>query len=426
MLMNVMDVYPDYKKFFMVKQFRLATISFLLIIVFKSVGFSQNSVTPLINVTGQDAAWVNNIKAVDKNLLLIDGLFQKRVVLGTDTLRDNGFSRNFVVQYENGKVQKAMSLDGRVLGVDKKTFCVVGSTRVKNMNREWLISKFDLDQQLIWKYSLSLTGPDHAALEVDDICFDKSGNTYLLFRIEEGEGEVRIDNDVITGPTQFVVKLDEIGKHIAHRRVSASVRKLKIKDERICAYGGHDFFYHAVVFNLNLTEELKDNELSESCRYSLIDKSNWFRIVEDRSRPNSSYRIEKFNRRNGGLKQSTFAVDTVAQGGMMFEHEVLNFNKKQLVVVYVTLGSTTHDVYKKLLNVLVVRKKDLAVARHLVIECERLYHGTTHSTSFEILGDSLIIGNDYTGFCRIGNVVFGNTFDKNAPWSFFMVAQPLR
>ena len=290
-----------------------------------------------------------------------------------------------------------------------------------------MIAKFNLNNQLIWKYSLYLTDSFPEFLDLVDISFDKD-NTYLLFMISEN-GQTHFSNEVITGPGNLIVKLDSRGELSAFKKIADvhTYNKLKIVNKKICAYAMPISINHNTLFlNLDLQEEMHDDELSERLKFPIWDNEEYFRIAESEWRPKSIFILEKYSAKKGvTTRTEVFETQSWFQDEI-YRHEILNFNKKEIVIVLVSRGPRSGNWYlSPQIHILLVKKKTLEIHKRIVINCDRLTPEEAKDISFQVHGTGLLIGGDYRSKCRVGNLSFEN--NDNTRWSsFFVVKQPLK
>jgi hypothetical protein len=156
------------------------------------------------------------VTIVNKKLFLVDGAYKGQIAFGHDTLVGGRDVQDFVTQVERDAVTRSMTCDGKIAGVDREFFCLVDES---DTFTKATISKLNLNNRLIWKYSLSLTDSFPAFLHLLDISFDKD-NTYLLFMISTENGQTHFSNEVITGSGNLIVKLDSRGELSAFKKIA--------------------------------------------------------------------------------------------------------------------------------------------------------------------------------------------------------------
>ncbi len=184
---------------------------------------------------------------------------------------------------------------------------------------------------------------------------------------------------------------------------------------------------HVTLFlDLDLQEEMHDDELSERLKFPVWDNEEYFRIVESGWRPKRLFILEKYSAKKGVTTRTEVFRDTVRFQDEIYLHEILNFNKKEIVIVYVSRGPRSGNWYlNPQIHILLVKKKTLEIHKRIVIDCDRLTPETAKDISFKVHGTELLIGGDYRSKCRVGNLSFGN--NDNTKWSsFFVVKQPLK
>lgn len=379
-------------------------------------------------MVGDRGVWISNIHVVNNKVLLVDGLYLKNFVCGSDTLPSvqNNVSRSFVTKFENGVPTRSMSCNGKIIRHDQNSYCVVGNDG--QALKQQTISKYNLEHDLVWRYSLLLDDSIHATLQVSDVCFDNVGNTYALFSIE-GKGRIGIKDEFVTGPADIIIKIGKSGESISFKKISPinhTFNKLTIKNDKICASGGLKI-RHTFVFNYDLAE-IQDDEFSELSKFGVWDGYNSLRIVEEGFRPLRMYYLEKYNSRRKVTERKEVFRDTVRFQEEIYQYNILAFDKKKILCVYVSRGERTGNDYGKRINILVIKKRRLAVIDHITIDCDKLITGSSGIQSdiaFSVFDGHLLIGNEYKESCRIGDLYF-RVNDADKPYSsFFILRQSL-
>ncbi|SKC43970.1 hypothetical protein SAMN05660236_0527 [Ohtaekwangia koreensis] len=405
----------------------LSKLLLLLLVVFSLDGFSQSNLIPMIYVNGNPQVYIQDINIVSDKVFLVDGLYTGDVLLGKDTLRSSMENpKRFVSQLKNETLQRSMVSDGVVLGVTKNAFCVVGDG---NSFHGKSISKFNLKNELIWKYNLLLSDSSSHMVAVADICFDDEGNTYMLFTADV-HGVVRLGNDKVTGPSTFVAKIGIAGNLVSYRKIADKYycyNRMLIKDDKVCAYSTNQFYPAACVLDMNLSEEIQDKNLVQFCKYKVWDKTSYYRMIEAGKRPERLFLVEKYNAKEKDFVRNEVFRDTLRFQDEIYQYELFDFSKTEIVVVYISRGIITPGPRcNQYVNVLKIRKKNLAISERTVIECDWLRGND--DVVFSLSGSYLYIGHEYNPSrkLKIGNLEFVDNTNGTASKSFFIVKLPLK
>ncbi|MBA4054025.1 MAG: hypothetical protein C0490_04870 [Marivirga sp.] len=200
-------------------------------------------------------------------------------------------------------------------------------------------------------------------------------------------------------------------------------------ENRVLAYGGVSFRYISHVLDTDLKTEIRDDKLSIRGMFNIEDEMHYYRIKTDGTRPKRLFYLEKYNAKSEIASRKKVFQDTLRFQDEIYQYDLLNLNRKKLACVYVARGKRIDDFYLTTINVLIIKKKNLDITRHIAIDCERLKTGDSGMSSsiiFRLNRGELLIGNEYVSNCRIGNIEFGSKSNSTKYPSFFVVSLELK
>jgi hypothetical protein len=383
---------------------------------------SQYRLTTVLDATGSRGVWINDLTVVGQDVFVIDGLINGELVVRQDTLfKNNKDTRKFLGLFREGVVKSTSQYNGKVMGCYDQYYFIT-----RESSDAHIISKFDLNHNLIWASSLPLNDSLPARIVVRSLCFDRTGNTFVLLTFSDSNGQVQIGDEVMSGPGDVVIKLDKNGALVSKKKISEisyTFEQLRIVENRILAYGGFAFRYNSYVLDADLKTEIRDDKLSTRGMFSIEDETNYYRIKGEGSKPKRLFYLEKCNAKTEIASRKQVFQDTLRFQDEIYQYELLNLNKKKLACVYVARGKRIDDLYPTTINVFIIKKKNLDVTRHIAINCDRLT--ISSSIIFRLNRQELLIGNEYVSNCRIGNIEFGSKSNTTKYPSFFVVSLAL-
>jgi len=393
-----------------------------------SSALSQHRLTKVLDATGSGGVWINDLTVVGHDVFVIDGLMTGELVVRQDTLyKNNKDTKRFLALFREGAVKSTSQYHGKVGGFYHQSYFIS-----QESSDAHIISKLDLNHNLIWESPLPLNNSLPARIIARSLCFDGDGNTFVLLTFPNSNGQVQLGNEVMSGPGDVVIKLDKNGALVSKKKISGisyTFAQLRMVENRVLAYGGFSFRYNSYLLDADLKTEIRDDKLSTRGMFSIEDEINYYRIKEEGSRPKRLFYVEKHNVKSEIASRKKVFQDTLRFQDEIYQYDLLNLNRKKLACVYVARGKKINDSYPTTtINVLIIKKKNLDITRQIEIDCKRLKTGEpgiSSSIIFRIYRRELLIGNEYVSNCRIGNIEFGGKSTSTKYPSFFIVSLAL-
>lgn len=396
-----------------------------LVAFIHSLSVSAQTVSTVSHVKGSPRAWITNVAVLSGDVFLMSGLYQGEFFIGRDTLNSKSSNAYLTFVGKDG-VKKVREMTGSInkIFVHDKSVFLTGFRGERGFKNQ-VLTKLSTTNVIQWEYTMALVDSlPGSMLEIQDVCFGHDESIYVLYQLTNGMGKVQVSTNSVKTFAELLVRFDKNGKMISSRKLSDrqnTYYRLRMYENSMCVYGASRSF---LMLDKNLKEVPLCDDAKEATKFTVWNKNDLYRIKEVGFRPKRCYAIEKYNVKNKHMISRELFRDTVRFQHEIHQYELLDYNKKEIVGVYVSRGNKKANTLEgKDINVVMINKKDLHISRQFTVHTEKLIIESLDKAVFEIQGNDLLIGHEYQTSCQVGDLTFEDTKGEK---SFFVVRMNLK
>jgi hypothetical protein len=368
---------------------------------------------------------IQNILVLDDKSFIAKGFYQGKLSL-SDSINESEFGF-FLIHFVNNKPKEVLSLKDvggcEVYQGQDNFFFVTGYKG--DAFKSQFIACYNDKFQLLWEKTFELLVPERNSLIVNcDAIIDDKKKLFVLFNLKNGR--IRINNEVIEGTGEVLVKFNSQGLIEAFKKISDSEKrfvKLKIISNKLFALGHKE----SVELGINLSS-IPTNLLLKSV--DIASEKYIFTLRGVGSRPKKVYHVQKFDSMGNVISDKEVFRDTVRFYGSIHQTAILDYNKRQLLIIYVSDGDKVKNIRGIDISILILDKSNLNLSKRFTLHCNSFLKnetGFSENVLFKLRGNNLLIAYDYPKKAVLGDIILeGNTTGPDWARSFFITELNLK